>query len=208
MSAFQTTNSVHRPLTASFPSRLEKAEIIPTVLDSFLPSINLTIFWANATSELGNTVDPSLMQRHPDATGYLFPGVELSNKIQLVMGVTDPDAPSRDNPEWSEICHWLAVLKQDRDDDSDSDSDGAVDAFDKKKYYELMEYKPPGPPPKTGKHRYVFVLLAPINRTTEALHLTKPADRQHWGYKEERQGLRKWASNHGLEPIGMFILTR
>jgi hypothetical protein len=28
----------------------------------------------------------------------------------LTIALTDPDAPSRGNPKWSEMCHWLAVV--------------------------------------------------------------------------------------------------
>lgn len=60
----------------------------------------------------------------------------------------------------------------------------------------------PGPPPKTGKHRYVFLVLAPANSTTEELHLSKPKDRQHWGYDWERMGVRQWMMENGLVAVG------
>lgn len=69
-----------------------------------------------------------------------------------------------------------------------------------------MPYKPPGPPPKTGKHRYVFVALAPINGTTERLNLSKPGDRQRWGFEGERAGLREWARENGLGIVGEFCV--
>lgn len=67
-----------------------------------------------------------------------------------------------------------------------------------------MPYKAPGPPEKTGKHRYVFLVFVPANGTTEPLDLTKPKDRQHWGYEfeGERVGVQKWALENGLAPIG------
>lgn len=65
-----------------------------------------------------------------------------------------------------------------------------------------MPWKAPGPPPKTGKHRYIFLLFAPTNGTTDRLNLTKPEDRQHWGTGKERHGVRDWAINNGLAPVG------
>lgn len=65
-----------------------------------------------------------------------------------------------------------------------------------------MSYKPPGPPEKTGKHRYVFVVYTPANGTTAPLHLTKPKGRQNWGTGKERHGVRDWAGENGLEPVG------
>ena len=69
----------------------------------------------------------------------------------------------------------------------------------------LIDYKPPGPPPKTGKHRYVFLAFAPKNGTSEPLDLEKPKERQHWGAGEERKGVREWAGKNGLVPVGKSV---
>lgn len=70
-----------------------------------------------------------------------------------------------------------------------------------------MSYYPPGPPEKTGKHRYVLFVFAPANGTTDSLDLSKPEDRKHWGYEYEgeRVGVRRWSLENGLVPVGMFI---
>lgn len=178
--------------------RLKKAEIIPTVIDTFVPLLTVNVTWPKATAEYGNTINPDKTQDMPDVTFMdSKPGHVVHDKVsktQLTLAMSDPDAPSRDNPEWSEICHWIATGI------TLSSSDTlAIASSDLK---EVMPYKPPGPPPKTGKHRYVFVALAPANGTTEKLHLEKPGDRQHWGYEKERQGLRMWAKEMGLEVVG------
>ncbi|KAK5694257.1 carboxypeptidase Y inhibitor [Elasticomyces elasticus] len=180
---------------------LKKAEIIPTVLDVFDPKLTLSIFYENATVEVGNTIDPAKTQKAPDvqfiASGANDLTTPVKKGMQLTLALTDPDAPSRDNPAWSEICHWIAtgvqLTKPSDDDDSTGFSKGVQT---------IVEYKPPGPPPKTGKHRYVFVALAPKNGTTEKLSLSKPGGRQHWGYGKERQGLRRWAEENGLGVVG------
>ncbi|KAK5722664.1 carboxypeptidase Y inhibitor [Elasticomyces elasticus] len=181
--------------------RLRKAEIIPTVLDPFDPKLTLSIFYENATVEVGNTVDPSKTQKAPDVQFIASVpndfSVLIRKGMQLTLALTDPDAPSRDNPEWSEICHWIATGVQLTKPSADNDSTGFS-----KGVQTIVEYKPPGPPPKTGKHRYVFVALAPKNGTTERLHLSKPGGRQHWGYGKERQGLRGWAEENGLGVVG------
>lgn len=68
-----------------------------------------------------------------------------------------------------------------------------------------MEYKPPGPPPKTGKHRYIFAALAPANGTTERLDLSTPRDRKHWGFEWEGEGLREWARENGMGVVGEYL---
>jgi hypothetical protein len=178
--------------------RLTKAEIIPTVLDDFYPSLLVNVTWpTNKTAELGNTLKPKKLQDTPSIQ-LIDLTHRLSSDISYTIALTDPDAPSRDNPEWSEICHWIATNI------SLASTDWLHTKFD-----EIMEYKPPGPPPKTGKHRYVLIAFAPANMTTEPLNLTKPEGRQHWGFGKERKGVRDWANVNGLVPVGAnFIYAK
>ena len=67
---------------------------------------------------------------------------------------------------------------------------------------ELVPYFPPTPPPKTGYHRYVFVLLAPKANDEPQGHLKKPKDRPHWGYGKVGAGVREWAEENHLVAIG------
>lgn len=157
----------------------------------------MNVTWKKASAEYGNTVNPSKTQKEPNVTLIdSLPGTAWSadEVPQLTLAITDPDAPSRDNPEWSEFCHWIAT-------DIPLSSTSLTTNMSKD-LKEIMPYKPPGPPKKTGKHRYVFVALAPVNGTTKKLNLKKPADRQHWGYEKERQGLRMWAEEMGLGVVG------
>ncbi|KAF2773411.1 carboxypeptidase Y inhibitor [Teratosphaeria nubilosa] len=172
---------------------LKVAEIIPTVLDPFSPKLTISVSWPDdVTAELGNTLDPSETQKAPKIhfTGLSSDMMDLGS-VQLTIAMTDPDAPSWDDPKWSEIAHWIATHV--------SLKDAAISSS---KLKDVIEYKPPGPPPKTGKHRYVFAALIPQNGTTDKLHLSKPSDRKHWGYEQERHGLRDWAEENGLVVIG------
>lgn len=74
----------------------------------------------------------------------------------------------------------------------------------KHKLKDIIKYKAPAPPPKTGKHRYVFFAFIAANGTTEKLHLTKPKEREHWGSKDSGHGVREWALQNGLAPVGKF----
>ncbi|KAF3001284.1 hypothetical protein E8E13_004379 [Curvularia kusanoi] len=176
---------------------LREAEIIPTVIDDFLPSLTLSISWKKDEAELGNTIKPKHLQSAPAIALHedTNPGSARDSHPTYVVTLTDPDAPSRDNPKWSEMCHWIAtnvsviprtfsilplpehdLVEYNLKDHSSPD--------------DVIEYKPPGPPPETGKHRYVFLVFAPKNGTTEALHLSVPKNRQHWGTGEEGGGVR------------------
>ena len=61
----------------------------------------------------------------------------------------------------------------------------------------IKKDKPPGPPAKTGFHRYVFVLLQGDNN-----NLTVPEERKNWGTGKERYGVRGWAEKEGLKVVG------
>lgn len=168
----------------------------------------------NATAKTGNTINPSKTQSEPKIKLLdTVPNTWSKSKTkspQLTLAMTDPDAPSRDNPEWSEICHWIATDFHLTDSEEDlkrheGHDEPAGDSADTVSKKDIKPYKPPGPPPKTGKHRYVFVALAPKNGTTAKLHLRKPGDRQHWGFKHEREGLRMWAEEMGLGVVGERI---
>ncbi|KAI8958771.1 PEBP-like protein [Daldinia sp. FL1419] len=176
---------------------LKKADIFPTVIDEFLPSFILDAEWPSGEhTELGNTVEVEKVQDEPTISVYqsrssLAPA-EKSSGVTYTITITDPDAPSRDNPEWSEFCHFIATGV----DISSSDSVLRLSSLK-----DIIPYKPPGPPPKTGKHRYVFLVFAPANDTTDPLHLTKPGDRKHWGTGKARHGVRDWAEENGLKPV-------
>jgi phosphatidylethanolamine-binding protein (PEBP) family uncharacterized protein len=196
------------PDVQTVQAALREAEIIPTVIDDFLPSLTLSVSWKKGEADLGNTLKPKHLQNAPLITlnEDTSPGSTTDKRPTYIVTLTDPDAPSRDNPKWSEMCHWIAtnvsvtprtfsilplpehgLVEQDVDDSSSPD--------------DVVEYKPPGPPPKTGKHRYVFLVFAPRNGTAEALHLSAPKDRQHWGTGQEGGGVRDWAEANELVPV-------
>jgi len=190
---------------------LKKAEIIPTVINDFLPSLILKISWpSNNSAELGNTIKPDELQDTPKIELHDDPtsstSMRTSSSLEYTIALTDPDAPSRDNPEWSEMCHWIATGVSIS---SSSSLQHPETPYATKKLKEIMEYKPPGPPPKTGKHRYVFVVFTLANSTKKKLHLTKPDDRQHWGTGKERHGVRDWAEENGLVAVAAnFIYSK
>ena len=65
---------------------------------------------------------------------------------------------------------------------------------------ELIEYLAPAPPKKTGKHRYIFVLLASSGGGS-GKDLKKPQSRPHWGYKERGSGVMEFARDNDLYPV-------
>ncbi|ROW09570.1 hypothetical protein VMCG_02518 [Cytospora schulzeri] len=190
----------------SVRDELKKAEIIPTVIDEFLPSLLIDVEWPSSKhANLGNTVKPKKLQDEPSISLSRPPSsgdelcASITTNITYTVTISDPDAPSRDDPKWSEMCHWIATGLAVSDDTYSSCSSSLTLSFTD--LQDVMPYYPPGPPEKTGKHRYVILVFAPANGTTDSLNLTKPADRRHWGYDYdgERVGVRKWSQENGLE---------
>lgn len=103
------------------------------------------------------------------------------------------------------MCHWIVSgLRLLPSDEAASDSDSYRLATEERSsgLTELMSYVPPTPPPKTGYHRYVFVLLAPKDSKGSGEELEKPKDRPHWGYGEKGAGVMEWAEDNGLVAVG------
>lgn len=185
---------------------LKEAEIIPTVVDDFTPSLLLSVSWPDTDqkAKLGNTLNPEDLKDTPSISlDLIAPSAQLdiTSETNIVIVATDPDAPSRDDPKWSEFCHWIAVT---RSPPAFSSGNNTALHLDGDKLRDVIGYKPPGPPEKTGKHRYVFLVLVPVNGTTEELQLSKPGERKHWGFGEAVNGVRKWGGENGLVVVGKF----
>lgn len=209
----------NEPTTSStIRDSLLASAIIPEVLDDFEPLYYIDITWAKHDDKvlMGNKIKVKHVQKRPTFTVHEIEGPNPSviqnrlNKVYTLV-LTDPDAKSRKNPKWSEMCHWIMTnlttplpgtppaspFSFDTDlEIDDLDEDLEVDKVDG----ELVEYKPPGPPPKTGAHRYVFVLLEGDGDTTA--DLKPPKERMHWGYGKVRHGVRDWAEENGLTVVG------
>ena len=207
------------------------------VLSDFEPSISLSVSFPDAheTVHLGNDIPVSSVSSRPVIEFHPYNGPHLaatsrrSHPIQIsknprhkhdaasadadvdddpedlvyTVALTDPDAKSRDNPVWSEMAHWIVTNLTLVPSPSTLPSEMAAT--------ELLPYLPPSPPPKTGSHRYVFVILSGTAEATAQLVPPKKSKegRQHWGYDEERTGVERWAKESGLDIVGAnFFFAR
>lgn len=175
---------------------LKKHEIIPDVIDEFNPTTTVSVEYPHKHSvKLGNTLSPNNTQDRPHIQVTPEPEHEGA-KYTLVM--TDPDAPSREDPKWSEFCHWISS-----DIELPSvESIAAAQSFEAsaaKGKKEVVEYMGPAPPEKTGKHRYVFLLY---RHSSDTKDLTSPKERKNWGTGKARHGARQWAGEYNLTLVG------
>ena len=179
-------------LSSTIRDTLIDNKVIGDVLDDFEPLYYLDIVWPkyHETVLLGNDVPTKAVQKRPTFTFHsLNSDTNTAKNSTFTLALTDPDAKSRKNPKWSEMCHWLMTNL--------TTPVPEPPPTLLKKEGELVEYQPPGPPPKTGAHRYVFVLLE-----GDSSDLEPPKERQHWGYGKVRHGVRDWAAENDLKVVG------
>ncbi|QPG73969.1 hypothetical protein FOA43_001285 [Brettanomyces nanus] len=205
-------------ISDSIMDSLTKSEVIPTVIHdkSFVPKGFLTIKYDTGKEvTMGNNIKPSDAQSKPRIDFTLNLPSDSSSSLKISKGdkftlvFTDPDAPSRGNETWSEYCHWILVdVKLNTFDDT------AVNAVDTAENQlttenvdgtELFSYVGPGCPPKTGKHRYVFLLYKQKSGVVPKV----PEGRRNWGTGVPGYGAAEYAEKWGLTLYGVnFFYAR
>ncbi|KAK6338250.1 hypothetical protein TWF730_002322 [Orbilia blumenaviensis] len=187
-------------MNQSLIDRLKSEEVIPDVVDEFIPSVSIEAkFPSGEEIQLGNTLEEGATQDKPRVTVTPIAvsgqrSASQSKDTKYTLCLTDPDAASRDNPKWAEYCHWLVTNIQQ-----------ASGILDFKSAKELIEYMGPAPPEKTGKHRYVLLLFE--NGKSEP---QKIDGRKKWGFEdhEPRVGARHYARQYGLELVANYFLCQ
>ncbi|GAV77210.1 PBP domain-containing protein [Cephalotus follicularis] len=106
--------------------------VIGDVVDMFIPSVSMSVYYGSKHVTNGCEIKPSIAVNPPKVTiaGH------ADELYALVM--TDPDAPSPSEPSMREWAHWLVP----------------VGSFTGK---EMLPYM--GPRPTVGIHRYILVLF-------------------------------------------------
>lgn len=167
-------------------------------------SLHISYPSSHSDVSLGNSFPPSAAQAAPSfsispLSHSVGPSRTLKPHTTYTLALTDPDATSRSNPTMSQYLHWIATNITLASSPAENNNLAFSPVFD-----ELIPYVGPAPPPKTGYHRYTFVLLVPSASTegTHGLNLTKPSERPHWGYGKVGKGVRDWAKDNDLVVVG------
>ncbi|KAJ8923657.1 hypothetical protein NQ315_010237 [Exocentrus adspersus] len=134
--------ALRRPLFTSrfFSSAaktMEQQQVVPDVVDVAPEQVAEVKYSSGVTVNLGNVLTPTQVKDQPNVTW------EADSSAFYTLCMTDPDAPSRQEPKFREWHHWLV---------------GNIPGSDVSKGEVLSEYVGSGPPPKTGLHRYVFLI--------------------------------------------------
>ncbi|KAJ8473884.1 hypothetical protein ONZ45_g8592 [Pleurotus djamor] len=133
---------------------------------------------------MGPTPDARLVSHGEGETTYT-----------LVM--CDPDAPSRKEPKYKEFRHWVITgLKAPAGTAVETNNLTAL-----KTKPSTTPYRPPGPPPGSGLHRYIFLLY----EEPAGQPLTIPQGAPEYGaLLEERRSWTavKFGETYGLKLVG------
>ncbi|GJE99996.1 PEBP-like protein [Phanerochaete sordida] len=154
----------------------EETEDEPLV--SFAP-MNMTVQEADSTGE-GAGGDPS-----------------------YTLAMLDPDVPSRANPEFKSFRHWVVTGLKSPAEPSSASTTSSSAAL--KTQAAITPYRPPGPRPNSGVHRYTFLLFLEPPSGVQIPHDAP----EHFNELEQR---RSWdvfafAEKYGLKLVGANFLT-
>lgn len=182
-------------ISQSLDEAYTKHKVVPEVVDKFETQGLLTIEYSDSDHvTLGNTLKVDDTQERPKIQFTLnAPGqseLSISEQDKFTLVLTDPDAPSNKDHKWSEYAHWIVT---DLPLNASTSLDSLSTILDYSKGNEILPYVGPGPPPKTGKHRYVFLLY----QQDPSVTLTAPPDRPNWGTGVAGSGVRDWLKKHG-----------
>ncbi|KAF5333940.1 hypothetical protein D9758_018159 [Tetrapyrgos nigripes] len=197
------------PLSAIVEA-LKREQIIPEIIPesaNFFPSVLFSVIYPTGkegilTVELTreDTLDEPEVNFTPMVASDESAGDSTSSEggTSYTLVMTDPDAPSRANPTSKEFRHWVITgLKSPA---QTANKTGSLTALKTKP--SATPYRPPGPPPGSGLHRYTFLLFqepSGFSLPTDAKEFgAEVPDRRHWSaYKfGEQYGLKLVGANY------------
>ncbi|KAF5376918.1 hypothetical protein D9615_007316 [Tricholomella constricta] len=186
-------------------SSLKREKIIPDVMPpSFAPSVLFSVVWPNGSEAvMGNFLsrEDTLEEPEVNFVPLIVPDApKAAQDVTYTLVMTDPDAPSRANPKFGQFRHWVITgLKV--------PAPGTENPSAVKTKLSATPYRPPGPPPGSGVHRYIFLLFEePASGFTVpqgALeHGGAPEDRRNWNAVD-------FGNKYGLKLVGAnFFLVQ
>jgi len=121
----------------SVEDAVKENQIVPDVIDKAPQKTIEVKYLSGVSASLGNELTPTQVKDIPTVM------YDADDTAFYTLILTDPDAPSRQNPMYREWRHWTVVNIP-----GNNIADGDT----------LFEYIGSGPPKDTGLHRYVFLL--------------------------------------------------
>ncbi|KAG2188790.1 hypothetical protein INT44_003929 [Umbelopsis vinacea] len=157
----------------SINSAFKESGLIPDVLSQVPSDTLIGIKYPGGQDvAIGNKLTPEEASEAPEVT---FVADDPSAYYTLIM--TDPDAPSREDPKFGEWRHWVVT-----------NIPGSQPGVSVASATQHTPYIGPGPPEGSGFHRYCFLLFKQKSKDQaiqQLSHETKP-DRRY--FKAEKFG--------------------
>lgn len=151
-------------------------QVVPDVIDKKPPADIQVTYPSNAKVQQGNVLTPTQVK---DLPKFEF---DAQADQLYTLAMVDPDAPSRKDPKFREILHYLVAN---------------IPGNDVSKGDTLAEFIGSGPPKDTGLHRYVFLVYRQKGKLQSDI---KISNRSRLG--RVNFSIRKFAKDNDLgEPI-------
>lgn len=158
---------------------MEALHVVPDVVDVVPPATIDVTYGAGVTVNMGNELTPTQVKAAP--THISWP-VQMGLLYTLCM--TDPDAPSRAEPTFREVKHWLVVN---------------IPGTDIANGTTIAHYRGSGPPKGTGLHRYMFLVYQQAGPVDVSGEVFAASDSREGRLKFK---VRDFAAKHNLgQPI-------
>ncbi|KAI8961955.1 PEBP-like protein [Daldinia sp. FL1419] len=180
--------------TTTLASSLAQANLVPgsaseLIPASFAPTTQLAISFSDKAVELGTFFRAGECRQAPRVSFSPEADAGLQGDASYLFILTDPDAPTPDDPKFAFWRHYVVSgLKP-----GSEDGEGKV----------LTEYLGPGPKDDSKPHRYLFLLY----REPAGLSLVK----EDVGGDEfvQRRSFKpaEFAEKHGLRLVGINWMT-
>ncbi|KAH9388565.1 Phosphatidylethanolamine-binding protein 1 [Tyrophagus putrescentiae] len=157
---------------------MEAHQVVKDVIDNPPLHVAEVKYGSGVEMKLGNELTPTQVQNVPTSISWPAESGDLFTVV-----ITDPDAPSRQQPKYREWHHWLVVN---------------IPGNDISKGDTLSEYIGAGPPKGTGLHRYVFLAYKQNGKINpDEKRLTNRSGEGRANFK-----IRDFAKKYGLgEPV-------
>ncbi|KAI1354605.1 phosphatidylethanolamine-binding protein [Xylaria sp. FL0043] len=174
---------------AALTASLAKANLVPgsaagLIPDGFRPTTKLNVSFGDKAVELGTFLRAGECKQAPTLSFAAEPDANENASYCFIL--TDPDAPTPDDPKFAFWRHWVVSGLRGGVDVAASSSD-------------LTAYLGPGPKDDSKPHRYLFLLY----REPEGLSLSK----EDVGGEEfvQRRSFKpaEFAERHGLRLVGV-----
>ncbi|KAF2022428.1 phosphatidylethanolamine-binding protein [Aaosphaeria arxii CBS 175.79] len=164
---------------------LSRAGLLPSpvIPATFKPAVEVSVSFNEKPVVAGNLFRVSEVSQAPEVTFTPETGASGTTRYTLIL--TDPDAPTPDDPKFAYWRHWVVSNIEPKK----SSTTGKT----------LTQYLAPGPKDESKPHRYLYL----VYREPEGLKLEKEDVGGEEFVQRRSFQVKEWVEKHGLELVGV-----